>query len=220
MISTQVVPLASGLVVETLRDSLPEGLVNLLQGDGDVGAKLTGHPNVDMVGFTGSTATGQKILNTASKTLKPVVLECGGKDPMVVLEDADLELAAKDAVAYSLANCGQVCCAVERVYVAASVAALDATALNALAWDGRGALHVAASGGRAEACHALLARPDFTEVRSCFAFLLSLPAPLVLFCFFPGGHLATQANATTEHGSTALHFALVHGHAAACPTFQ
>ena len=90
--------------------------------DGDVGARLTGHPNVDMVGFTGSTATGQKILNTASKTLKPVVLECGGKDPMVVLEDADLELAAHDAVAYSLANCGQVCCAVERVYVAASVA--------------------------------------------------------------------------------------------------
>ena len=113
-ISTQVVPLSSGLVVETLRDALPSGLVNLLQGDGDVGAKLTGHALVDMVGFTGSTATGQKILNTASKTLKPVVLECGGKDPMVVLDDADLELAAKDAVAYSLANCGQVCCAVER----------------------------------------------------------------------------------------------------------
>ena len=109
--------------METLRDALPSGLVNLLQGDGDVGAKLTGHALVDMVGFTGSTATGQKILNTASKTLKPVVLECGGKDPMVVLEDADLELAAHDAVAYSLANCGQVCCAVERVYVAASVAA-------------------------------------------------------------------------------------------------
>ena len=86
------------------------GLVNLLQGDGDVGAKLTGHANVDMVGFTGSTATGQKILNTASKTSNRSYLECGGKDPMVVLEDADLELAAHDAVAYSLANCGQVCC--------------------------------------------------------------------------------------------------------------
>ena len=119
---SEVVPLSSGLVVETLRDALPDGLVNLLQGDGDVGAKLTGHALVDMVGFTGSTATGQKILNTASKTLKPVVLECGGKDPMVVLDDADLDLAAHDAVAYSLANCGQVCCAVERVYVAASVA--------------------------------------------------------------------------------------------------
>ena len=78
---SEVVPLSSGFVVETLRDALPSGLVNLLQGDGDVGARLTGHPNVDMVGFTGSTATGKKILNSASKTLKPVVLECGGQGP-------------------------------------------------------------------------------------------------------------------------------------------
>ena len=120
---SEVVPLSSGMVVETLRDALPTGLVNVVQGDGLVGAQLTSQPHVDMVGFTGSTATGRKILNAASKSLKPVVLECGGKDPMVVLEDADLDAAARDAVTYSLANCGQVCCAVERVYVASAVAA-------------------------------------------------------------------------------------------------
>ena len=67
------------------------GLVGLLQGDGSVGSYLVAHPEVDMVAFTGSTATGAKILQAASDTLMPVVLECGGKDPMVVLEDADLD---------------------------------------------------------------------------------------------------------------------------------
>ena len=87
----------------------------------DVGSYLVQHPDIHMAAFTGSTATGAKILQAASASLKRVVLECGGKDPMVVMGDADLDAAAKDAVDFSLANCGQVCCAVERVYVASEV---------------------------------------------------------------------------------------------------
>ena len=122
---SEVVPLASGLVVKCLIDGLngvAPGLVSLVQGDGVIGSYLVAHPGVDMCAFTGSTATGEKILQVASVSLKPVVLECGGKDPMVVFADADLDTAAKDAVDFSLANAGQVCCAVERVYVADSVA--------------------------------------------------------------------------------------------------
>jgi len=122
---SEVVPLSSGAVVRCLMKSLnaaQPGLVGLVQGDGSVGSYLVAHPGVHMCAFTGSTATGAKILQAASASLKPVVLECGGKDPMVVFEDADLEQAAKDAVDFSIANCGQVCCAVERVYVAQSVA--------------------------------------------------------------------------------------------------
>jgi acyl-CoA reductase-like NAD-dependent aldehyde dehydrogenase len=122
---SEVVPLSSGAVTKCLMESLGSahpGLVQLLQGDGEVGGYLVSHPDVDMCAFTGSTATGAKILEAASRTLKPVVLECGGKDPMLVMEDADLDLAAADAVQYSLQNCGQVCCAVERVYVASAVA--------------------------------------------------------------------------------------------------
>ena len=81
-------------------------------------APLIGAAASSMGVVTGSTATGKKILEGASKSLKRVVLECGGKDPMVVMADADVDVAAKDAVDFSLANCGQVCCAVERVYVA------------------------------------------------------------------------------------------------------
>jgi len=122
---SEVVPHASGAVVKCLMDGLNgayPGLVGLLQGDGGVGGYLVAHPDVHMCAFTGSTATGANILESASKTLKRVVLECGGKDPMVVMGDADLDQAARDAVTFSLQNCGQVCCAVERVYVAEAVA--------------------------------------------------------------------------------------------------
>jgi len=78
---------------------------------------LVNHKDVNMVGMTGSLATGQKIMQACSTGLKRLVLELGGKDPMVVFADADLDKAADDAVVYSVMNCGQVCCAVERIYV-------------------------------------------------------------------------------------------------------
>ena len=74
-----------------------------------------------MVMFTGSTRTGRKVMERAAQTLTPVSLELGGKDPMIVLADADLERAANAAVYYSMQNGGQTCISIERVYVEAPV---------------------------------------------------------------------------------------------------
>jgi succinate-semialdehyde dehydrogenase / glutarate-semialdehyde dehydrogenase len=85
------------------------------EGDGTVGASLVN--NCDLICFTGSTATGQKVYDAASKKMIPVFLEMGGKDPAVVLEGADLDLAASSVLWGSTANAGQSCLSIERVYV-------------------------------------------------------------------------------------------------------
>lgn len=120
---SEVAPLTGKAVVDALKAGLPSGCAELLQGDGAVGAPLVEHPDVNMVAMTGSSATGRKIMQNCSSNLKRLVLELGGKDPMVVFADADLDKAAEDAVTFSFFNCGQVCCAVERVYVEKSVKA-------------------------------------------------------------------------------------------------
>ena len=84
-------------------------------GYGDTGAALI--DAVDFVMFTGSTATGKKVMERAAHTLTPVSLELGGKDPMLVCADADVERAANAAVHYSMQNAGQTCISTERVYV-------------------------------------------------------------------------------------------------------
>lgn len=117
---SEVTPLVGAIVAEALQSALPAGVLELVQGDGVVGAALT-QADVQMVAMTGSSATGKKIMGACASGLKRLVLELGGKDPMVVFADADLEKAAQDAVEFSLLNCGQVCCSVERVYVAESV---------------------------------------------------------------------------------------------------
>jgi delta 1-pyrroline-5-carboxylate dehydrogenase len=78
-----------------------------VQGDGKVGEQLVASDDIHMVAMTGSTATGKRIMEVCSKKLKRLVLELGGKDPMIVFKDADLDKAANDAVAKSLSNCGQ-----------------------------------------------------------------------------------------------------------------
>mmetsp|Transcript_19182 Transcript_19182/g.40377 ORF Transcript_19182/g.40377 Transcript_19182/m.40377 type:complete len:466 (+) Transcript_19182:389-1786(+) len=118
---SEVVPETGALMVRTLQKVLPPGVIQLAQGSGSVGAALVAHPGIDLVAMTGSSATGKKILESAAPLLKRVILEMGGKDPMIVCADADLEKAAKDAVFYSLSNTGQVCCSIERIYVADSV---------------------------------------------------------------------------------------------------
>jgi len=118
---SEVVPEVGALLVETLQKKLPPGVIQLAQGSGAVGAALVAHPDVDLVAMTGSSATGRKILEAAAPQLKRVILEMGGKDPMIVCADADLEKAAKDAVANSLSNTGQVCCSIERIYVAEEI---------------------------------------------------------------------------------------------------
>lgn len=118
---SEMVPLTGARIAEIVQSLVPEGVCELVQGEGDVGAALVAG-DVDMIGFTGSRETGMRIMESASRGLKRLILELGGKDPMVVFEDADLEAAAKCAVNQSLRNAGQVCCSVERVYVADSIA--------------------------------------------------------------------------------------------------
>lgn len=98
---------------------VPAGLVNILPGDGLVGQQLTGHPGIDAIGFIGSSATGAKIVAQAG--LKRSLMECSGNGPLVVLDDADLEAAARAAVFGAYTCAGQVCCATERVLVQESV---------------------------------------------------------------------------------------------------
>lgn len=93
-----------------------DNLVGVATGDGRTGAALV-EAGVDKVAFTGSAATGKKIMAVAAESLTPVVLELGGKDAMIVCEDADVERAARGAVWASFYGSGQVCMSVERVYV-------------------------------------------------------------------------------------------------------
>jgi acyl-CoA reductase-like NAD-dependent aldehyde dehydrogenase len=117
----QITPLTSLLMEEGLRAcGLPEGVFQVATGSGrETGSALI--DEVDFVMFTGSTETGISVMERAARTLTPVGLELGGKDPMIVLSDADLERAANAAAYYSMNNGGQVCISVERVYVEESV---------------------------------------------------------------------------------------------------
>jgi acyl-CoA reductase-like NAD-dependent aldehyde dehydrogenase len=111
-----ITPLTSLLMQEMLREcGMPEDVFQVAVGSGEVGSELIDH--VDFVMFTGSTEVGKKVMERAAKTLTPVGLELGGKDPMIVLSDANLERAANAAVHYSMQNGGQTCISVERVYV-------------------------------------------------------------------------------------------------------
>ena len=113
---SEVTPLTSLLLAEGLAESgLPEGVFQVATGRGETGAALV--DEVDMIMFTGSTETGKKVMKRAADTLTPTALELGGKDPMIVLSDADLERAANLAVYYSMFNGGQTCISIERVYV-------------------------------------------------------------------------------------------------------
>jgi succinate-semialdehyde dehydrogenase/glutarate-semialdehyde dehydrogenase len=103
------------------RAGLPAGLLEIVTGDGSTGAALI-DARVDKIMFTGSVATGKRVAAASAKYLTPVVLELGGKDPMIILEDADLENAARGAVWGAFANAGQACASVERCYVHESIA--------------------------------------------------------------------------------------------------
>jgi acyl-CoA reductase-like NAD-dependent aldehyde dehydrogenase len=112
-----ITPLTSLLMQEMLREcGMPDDVYQVCIGEGSsVGNALI--DAVDAIMFTGSTEVGKKVMERAAKTLTPVALELGGKDPMIVLSDADLERAANGAVHYSMQNGGQTCISVERVYV-------------------------------------------------------------------------------------------------------
>jgi len=110
-------PMTSMLLAEGLREcGLPEGVFQVAVGQGSsIGNALI--DAVDFVMFTGSTEVGKKVMTRAAQTLTPTAMELGGKDPMIVLADANIERAANAAVHYSMQNSGQTCISVERVYV-------------------------------------------------------------------------------------------------------
>jgi len=110
------VPLCGERLAELMNEALPPDVLVQIHGAGDVGAALVA-AEVDMVGFVGSRDTGKAIMRSASERLKRLVLELGGKDPLVVFADADLDAAADCAVTHALRNTGQVCCSVERIFV-------------------------------------------------------------------------------------------------------
>lgn len=112
---------ATGVLIERLIQEVPEltPFVRVVHGDGKVGAALI-QAKPDFIFMTGSTATGKKIMQAASENLTPVALELGGKDAMIVLDDADLDAAARWGVWGAFFNTGQTCMAVERVYVVES----------------------------------------------------------------------------------------------------
>jgi acyl-CoA reductase-like NAD-dependent aldehyde dehydrogenase len=114
---------ASGQLVEELfrAAGLPEGVFQCLPGDAETGRALV-EVGCDKISFTGSVASGRKVAEACGRQLVPCTLELGGKDPMVVCADADLERAAAGAVYGAFANAGQVCVSTERVYVVDAVA--------------------------------------------------------------------------------------------------
>ncbi len=116
---SEVAPLTAFLLAEVVHDAgLPPGVFNLVSGDGPVvGEALVTHPGVDMVSFTGSTPTGRHVAGLASRSLKRVALELGGKSPNVILDDADLAEAVQSGVRQCFLNNGQACIAWSRMLV-------------------------------------------------------------------------------------------------------
>lgn len=109
-------PLTAEAYIERFRGLLPEGALTIIHGEGELGAALV-KSDVDLIVFTGSREVGQSILREAASSFKRVILELGGKDPLIVLEDADLDAAAAFASRNSFWNAGQVCVSTERIFV-------------------------------------------------------------------------------------------------------
>ncbi|MGH3606101.1 MAG: aldehyde dehydrogenase family protein, partial [Pseudonocardiaceae bacterium] len=119
---SELTPGVGRALAESLARVVPEHpLLQIVTGFGETGAALC-RSGVDKLAFTGSAATAKKVMATCAETLTPVVLECGGKDALLVDSDADLAAAADAAVWGAMANAGQTCVGVERVYVVVDVA--------------------------------------------------------------------------------------------------
>ena len=123
---SELTPLTALKIDEVFKlAQLPEGLLEIVTGDGSTGAALTeagADAGVNKIMFTGSVATGKRVAAAAAKHLTPAVLELGGKDPMIVLADANLQSAARAAIWGAFCNAGQACASVERCYVHESIA--------------------------------------------------------------------------------------------------
>jgi len=134
-------PLTTLKLGELLKDIFPAGVVNVLAGGNELGQWITEHPDIDKISFTGSVATGKKVLASAAGTLKRVTLELGGNDPAIIMDDVDPKAIAKQVFFASFVNSGQVCMAIKRIYAHEKIYdelcdALVEEANNAIVGDG------------------------------------------------------------------------------------
>ena len=116
---SEVTPLSALRLAEILTEAgLPDGVFNVVQGDGRVGAMLTAHEGIDKVSFTGEVGTGKKVASAAAtSTLKDITMELGGKSPLIVFEDADLDQAVSATLMANFYSSGQICTNGTRVFV-------------------------------------------------------------------------------------------------------
>ena len=114
-------PLATLKFAELVKDVLPKGVLNVITDANDLGDFMTKHPDIRKISFTGSTATGQKVMASAAATLKRITLELGGNDASIVLDDVDPKKVAPGIFEGAFQNSGQVCLAIKRLYVHESV---------------------------------------------------------------------------------------------------
>jgi betaine-aldehyde dehydrogenase len=119
---SELTPLATLRMVEQCMSHLPAGVVNVVTGGPEVGEALVDDPNVACIAFTGSTAVGTRIATRAAQQLKRVNLELGGIDPLIVFEDADLDIAVPGAAWARFLNNGQVCTSAKRIYLVEKIA--------------------------------------------------------------------------------------------------
>lgn len=114
-------PLSTLKLGELIRAIFPAGVINIITDRNELGAALVGHPAVAKVAFTGSTVTGQKILELASRSLKKVTLELSGNDAAILLPDVDITAIAPDIIFGAFFNSGQICAVIKRLYVHADI---------------------------------------------------------------------------------------------------
>jgi aldehyde dehydrogenase (NAD+) len=126
-------PVATLRLGELIADLLPPGVVNIVSGDDTLGPRLTAHPDIAKISFTGSTATGRRIMAAAADDLKRLTLELGGNDAAIVLPDIGIASAAKSIYWAAFRNSGQLCVAAKRVFVHDAVYDAFAEALDAYA---------------------------------------------------------------------------------------
>jgi betaine-aldehyde dehydrogenase len=120
---SEVTPLSAIAVAEALQEAgLPDGVYNVVQGARECGATLVEHPGIDKISLTGSAETGAKVAGVAAGGMKAVTMELGGKSPMIVFEDADLDNAVSGAQMANFYSSGQICSNGTRVFVHESVA--------------------------------------------------------------------------------------------------
>lgn len=140
---SEFTPLTTLRAAEIINELVPPGVFNIVTGDGSLGAALSSHPDINKMVFTGSTATGKKIMQSAAGNLKRITLELGGNDAAIVLPDTDVAAAAPKIFATALFNNGQTCAALKRLYVHEDIydemcEALAAIARSVKTGDGSG----------------------------------------------------------------------------------